>query len=302
MASSWIKVEVITPDKPEIYQIAEILSIDPDAVLGKLIRIWAWADLQTLDGNAGSVTKSVLDRLTFVTGFADALIQVGWMREIDGKLILPNFDRHNGESSKKRALTNRRVAEHRKKKKKSVTHEALQNALPKALPEREEEEEYIKHTLSNKIAENFEFSRTEKFVVCSGWQPDADFLQKAAYWGTVLDTPVTQTELAEFIAYWCAEGKAKHHDQWQITLAKSLKYQRSKQRKGARHAQSAFKSDPAAGKSKAMQKFYQQVRETYGSEAVEALEADDRSLWREMDEQERDDAVIDVEASDKRLK
>lgn len=51
MASSWIKVEVITPDKPEIFQIAELLNIDPDAVLGKLVRIWAWADQQTIDGN-----------------------------------------------------------------------------------------------------------------------------------------------------------------------------------------------------------------------------------------------------------
>lgn len=67
MASSWIKVEVITPDKPEIFQIAEILGIDPDAVLGKLVRIWAWADQQTIDGNAGSVTKGVLDRLAFIT-------------------------------------------------------------------------------------------------------------------------------------------------------------------------------------------------------------------------------------------
>lgn len=50
MASSWIKVEVITPDKPEIFQIAEILGIDPDAVLGKLVRIWVWADQQTIDG------------------------------------------------------------------------------------------------------------------------------------------------------------------------------------------------------------------------------------------------------------
>lgn len=58
MASSWIKVEVITPDKPEIFQIAEILNIDPDAVLGKLVRIWAWADQQTIDGNAGSVTQA----------------------------------------------------------------------------------------------------------------------------------------------------------------------------------------------------------------------------------------------------
>lgn len=129
MASSWIKVEVITPDKPEIFQIAEILGIDPDAVLGKLVRIWAWADQQTIDGNAGSVTKGVLDRLAFITGFADALISVGWLAYHDGKLILPNFERHNGESSKKRALTNRRVAEHRKRVTQKVTPTALQKEL-----------------------------------------------------------------------------------------------------------------------------------------------------------------------------
>lgn len=141
MASSWIKVEVITPDKPEIFQIAEILNIDPDAVLGKLVRIWAWADQQTVDGNAGSVTKGVLDRIAFITGFADALIAVGWLAYDGNKLVLPNFERHNGESSKKRALTNRRVAAHRKNETQKVTQQALQKALPE---EEEEEEEEVK--------------------------------------------------------------------------------------------------------------------------------------------------------------
>ncbi|MFL7749321.1 DNA replication domain protein [Raoultella ornithinolytica] len=141
MASSWIKVEVITPDKPEIFQIAEILNIDPDAVLGKLVRIWAWADQQTVDGNAGSVTKGVLDRIAFITGFADALIAVGWLAYDGNKLILPNFERHNGESSKKRALTNRRVAAHRKNETQKVTQPALQKSLPE---EEEEEEEEVK--------------------------------------------------------------------------------------------------------------------------------------------------------------
>lgn len=145
MASSWIKVEVITPDKPEIFQIAEILNIDPDAVLGKLVRIWAWADQQTVDGNAGSVTKGVLDRIAFITGFADALIAVGWLAYDGNKLILPNFERHNGESSKKRALTNRRVAAHRK----NETHKVTQPALQKALPEEEEEEEVKDKTPPN---------------------------------------------------------------------------------------------------------------------------------------------------------
>lgn len=35
-----------------------------------------------------------------MAGFADALIQVGWLVENDGGLSLPNFERHNGKSSK----------------------------------------------------------------------------------------------------------------------------------------------------------------------------------------------------------
>lgn len=316
MASSWIKVEVITPDKPEIYQIAEILGIDPDAVLGKLIRVWSWADLQTLDGNAGSVTKSVIDRITFITGFADALISVGWMRNDKGKLVLPNFDRHNGESSKQRALTNRRVAEHRERKKKKVT----QTPLPKQLPEREEEEEDIKDPLSNGQGENFQpnpdannsilnnrvpaggYGTTEKFVMYHEWQPDPDFVQKAAYWGAILKSPMQPHELAEFVTFWKSEGKAKTHEQWEMALAKSIKYQRSKNgevKNGASNRVSSQKE--FSGHSRSMQEFYRSVREEYGDEAIAAMEEADRALWGQMDQQERPETVIDVEASAKRI-
>ncbi|OCD23008.1 hypothetical protein AWZ90_24475 [Shigella sonnei] len=73
--------------------------------LPQVIRFWAWADQQMIDGNADcnarGVTKSAIDRITFMSGFADALIQVGWLVENDGGLSLPNFERHNGKSSKK---------------------------------------------------------------------------------------------------------------------------------------------------------------------------------------------------------
>lgn len=147
MASNWIKLEVITPDKPEIFRLAEILNIDPDAALGKVIRFWVWADQQTIDGNAEcnarSVTKSAIDRITFMSGFADALIQVGWLVEIEGLLTLPNFERHNGKSSKKRALTNERVAKVREVKRKSNVQSVTQTDQ-KALPEEEEEEDLKK--------------------------------------------------------------------------------------------------------------------------------------------------------------
>ncbi|MGP78384.1 hypothetical protein D9E96_25455 [Escherichia coli] len=144
MASNWIKLEVITPDKPEIFRLAEILNIDPDAALGKVIRFWAWADQQMIDGNAEcnarGVTKSAIDRITFMAGFADALIQVGWLVETNGVLSLPNFERHNGKSSKKRAVTNERVTKIRELKRKGNAA-SVTKTYQKALPEEEEEED-----------------------------------------------------------------------------------------------------------------------------------------------------------------
>jgi hypothetical protein len=112
MAGDWIKVEGVTPDKPEVISIAATLSIDQDAAIGKLIRLWIWADQQTFNGNAGgngvSVTKAFIDRCTGVTGFADAMQKAGWLRMVNGRITFPNFDLHNGETAKSRALASKR--------------------------------------------------------------------------------------------------------------------------------------------------------------------------------------------------
>lgn len=110
---SWIKFETATSEKPEVWAIALSLGIDADAVVGKLLRIWTWFDTQTVNGNAPSVTKALLDSKVSVSGFCQAMISVGWMIEEDGVICLPNFDRHNGKTAKNRALTSKRVAEHK---------------------------------------------------------------------------------------------------------------------------------------------------------------------------------------------
>lgn len=110
---SWIKFETATSEKPEVWAIAQALGIDADAVVGKLLRVWAWFDTQTVSGNAPSVTKALLDSKVCVSGFCQAMISVGWMIEEDGVICLPNFDRHNGKTAKNRALTSKRVAEHK---------------------------------------------------------------------------------------------------------------------------------------------------------------------------------------------
>lgn len=141
MAGYWIKFDTATPDKPEVWSIAERLQIDPDAVVGKLLRIWSWFDDHTENGNAPSVTKSLLDRRVGVTGFCDAMISAGWMCEEGSGVTIPNFERHNGKTAKTRCLTANRVAKHKTATQKGnapANAASVSDALPRAETETEE--------------------------------------------------------------------------------------------------------------------------------------------------------------------
>jgi len=121
MAGDWIKIQHALPDKPEVVQMAADLGIDQDAVVGKLIRLWVWADQQCAIGDALSVTESFLDRITFVTGFAAALRSVGWLTGNNKDLTLPNFERHNGKTAKTRGNSQKRMESLRSRDAASVT-------------------------------------------------------------------------------------------------------------------------------------------------------------------------------------
>lgn len=145
MAGDWIKIECATPNKPEVFEIAEIIGIDPDEALGKLIRVWVWADEQTIDGNAASVTKALLNRVTGCAKFTDAMIHVGWLEEKDGKVSFTNFGRHNGKTAKTRALGRKRTDVHRSCNDSVTPDGKKRNALSvtKALPEKRREEKRV---------------------------------------------------------------------------------------------------------------------------------------------------------------
>lgn len=135
MAGDWLKIQVATPDKPEVHALAAALGIDADAVFGKCFRVWAWFDAQTEDGNAHGVTKTLIDRITSVAGFADAMASVGWLHDTADGLRLPHFDRHNGKTAKTRALTAVRVDRLRNA---SRNDDVTPRALPREEKRREE--------------------------------------------------------------------------------------------------------------------------------------------------------------------
>lgn len=116
MAGPWLKMECSTPDKPQVLAITAHLGWDdPDLTVGKLFRLWRWFDQHTIDGNAPSVTPALIDRHVGVVGFVAAVQKVGWISVSEAGLSLPNFDDHNGESAKARALAAKRAATHRAK-------------------------------------------------------------------------------------------------------------------------------------------------------------------------------------------
>lgn len=128
MAGDWIKLQHSVFEAPEVLTIADTLEMPPAHVVGCLARIWSWADQQSENGNALSVTKVTLDRLCGVAGFAEAMLSTGWLAGNDRNLSFPNFERHNGNTAKKRALTAKRVSEHKKRK---GNAEVTQPALPR---------------------------------------------------------------------------------------------------------------------------------------------------------------------------
>lgn len=113
MAGDWIKMRVDLALDPAVISIAEECQIEEDMVVGKLHRLWSWADQQTEDGNAVSVTLSWIDRYIGVTGFAKAMQSTGWLVVSGTSFGFPDFDKHNGKTGKARALTAKRVKRNR---------------------------------------------------------------------------------------------------------------------------------------------------------------------------------------------
>lgn len=141
MAGDWIKMECCLPEKPEVFQIAGLMGIDPDEVVGKLFKVWRWFDAHTETGNAHSVTYALVDRVAGVTGFAEAMAFVGWLVQDGRDLVIPNFSRHNGKTAKDRGLTAKRVAKSKAKGNGEVTLPPLPDALPREEKRREEEKQ-----------------------------------------------------------------------------------------------------------------------------------------------------------------
>ena len=115
MAGDWIKIEHSLPGKPEVMELARLLSIDEMAVVGHLVCFWSWVD-QNLSPEcpATNGTKRGLDRVAGRDGFVDAMVTVGWLTFNGQEVRVPNYEHHLSQSAKKRGLESRKKQRQRK--------------------------------------------------------------------------------------------------------------------------------------------------------------------------------------------
>lgn len=131
--SGWIKVEKDLRDDPRILRMAKGLrnaqvtqervstKMAETLVLGGLVQFWMYADSHIREDNTLDIGIDEIDELVGIVGFAK-LIPVDWLEILEEHRVkLPGFQEHNGTEAKKRALTQKRVANYRVR---SVTQES----------------------------------------------------------------------------------------------------------------------------------------------------------------------------------
>lgn len=142
MAGDWIPVRIDIHEDPAVIAISVAVGLDEYAVVGRLHRLWGWANRHLSSGNAPSVTDQWIDRYVSAPGFAAAMLAAGWLRSRSGGVEFPNYDRWNSQSAKRRALTAQRV-------KRSRNANGNAPGVTPALPEKRREEDNKKEPPPN---------------------------------------------------------------------------------------------------------------------------------------------------------
>jgi len=116
MAGDWIKIEHTLPDKPEVMELADILEMPENEVVGLLVRFWSWVDAN-MSPECPLVygTAKRIGRLVSCDKFVDAMVAVGWLEANGDRIAIPNYEHHLSQSAKRRGVEAKKKRTQRKK-------------------------------------------------------------------------------------------------------------------------------------------------------------------------------------------
>lgn len=104
MAGMWIEWEKGLVRKPEVLRIARAMECTPQHAAACCMQVWEWAEDVTEDGNIPGVTVADVSFAAGVPGIGEAMADAGWLVDVGDAIVVPHWDRHNGEPAKRRAL------------------------------------------------------------------------------------------------------------------------------------------------------------------------------------------------------
>lgn len=217
MAGDWIKMRADLFTHPKVVRIASALKADTLRTVGGLMSVWCLFDAHSEDGHLDGYTPEVLDAHLRWDGFAEAMMAVGWLEHEAGHgLLLPRFDAHNGQSSKRRAMDTERKREVRKVSAsdadKTRTREEKRREDTSSL--RSEVEAPRKRAATHRVARPGDVAE----------QTWADWIalrkaKKAPVTETVIQQASREAEKAgmpldDFLRIWCARGSQGLQADW----------------------------------------------------------------------------------------
>lgn len=112
--AKWIKIETHTPDKAELRQIARLCHCSKAEAFFAFFRVFVWLDEQTEDGQVHFFTPADADEIGGLSGLGVAMESVNWIVFSATGATVANWERHNGDSAKKRCLGAERIKRYRK--------------------------------------------------------------------------------------------------------------------------------------------------------------------------------------------
>ena len=102
MAGFWIPWELGLSKKREVVIIARVLGVSRREAAAMCMEVWEWAQEQTLDGLIVGICPIDLSEAVGIPGIGEAMEIAGWIRNGDGNVQFPNWERFNSKSGKER--------------------------------------------------------------------------------------------------------------------------------------------------------------------------------------------------------
>tara|TARA_R100000315_G_C5226482_1_gene137507 strand:+ start:245 stop:925 length:681 start_codon:yes stop_codon:yes gene_type:complete len=162
----WIKVRTELRHSPKMVTIASRTGVTNVTALGAIVHAWMIADGHADDdGYIDHLNFDTLNTMVGIENLAQAMAEVGWIKEVDQGLQFIDYKEHNGSTAKTRAQNQKRQA---KKRKNAVT--VKRDGMNTRIEERrgEENKEVVEENPSAAAAMKF---ANEKFPMIESLRP-----------------------------------------------------------------------------------------------------------------------------------